>query len=107
MTIAVFVAAGAGTWAEDSSAGAQQIWTTQCAKCHGKTGAGDTPMGKMIKAANFTEPAIQAKYTDEQMFKTIKEGVKDAKGKFTMVPAENVTEDQIKALIMYIRAFKK
>jgi cytochrome c len=26
------------------------VWTAQCAKCHGETGAADTPAGKTMKA---------------------------------------------------------
>jgi cytochrome c551/c552 len=41
------------------------------------------------------------------MTKAIKEGVKDKAGKVAMKPAENVTDADIKALVAYVRAFKK
>ena len=62
-------------------------------------------MGKRIKAANFTDPDVQAQMEDEKIFRIIAEGVKDEKGKFIMKPARDVDEEQIKALVAYIRAF--
>ena len=64
-------------------------------------------MGRKIGAMDFTDPKNQEKFSDEQMYKTIKEGVKEKDGKFKMKPAENVTDEQIKALVAYVRNFKK
>ena len=85
----------------------KETFEKQCVKCHGAEGKGDTKMGKKIAAADFTDPKVQEKFTDEQMFKAIKEGIKDQEGKIKMKPAENVTDDEIKALIKLVRAFKK
>lgn len=89
------------------AAEAKEIYDKQCIKCHGPEGKGDTPAGKKMGAANYTDPKFQEKVTDEQMFKSIKEGVKDKEGKIKMKPAENVTDDEIKALVKLVRAFKK
>ena len=102
---ALLVATGLATRAEDELAGTGEIWDKQCAKCHGREGKGDTPMGRRIKAANFTDPEFQAQLTDEKILQTITEGVKDKAGKFKMKPAEDVTDEQIRALVAYIRAF--
>jgi len=85
----------------------KETYDKQCIKCHGAEGKGDTPAGKKMGAANFTDPKLQEKFTDEQMFKAIKEGVKDQEGKIKMKPAENVTDDEIKALVKLVRSFKK
>jgi len=82
-------------------------WENNCAFCHGLEGRADTKAGKKIHAVDFTDPKNQEKFTDEQMFKTIKEGVKDKSGRFTMKPAENVTDPDIKALVAYVRTFRK
>ena len=37
-------------------------WTDQCAKCHGKTGAGDTKTGKKLSIKDYSLTAEQAKY---------------------------------------------
>lgn len=101
------VAALAATALTARAAESKEIFDKQCVKCHGAEGKGDTPAGKKMGAANFSDPKLQEKFTDEQMFKTIKEGVKDSAGKIKMKPAENVTDDEIKALVKLVRAFKK
>jgi cytochrome c551/c552 len=101
------VAALAATALVARAAEAKEIFDKQCIKCHGTEGKGDTPAGKKMGAANFTDPKLQEKFTDEQLFKTIKEGVKDPEGKIKMKPAENVTDDEIKALVKLVRSFKK
>src|SRR5688572_1168699 len=82
-------------------------WKEHCAKCHGDTGKGDTKMGKKLSIADLSEPAVQAKFTDDAALKAMKEGVKDKSDKVTMKPIENVSDDEMKALIAYVRTLKK
>ena len=103
LTVVALAATALVARAED----AKVIYEKQCAKCHGAEGKGDTKMGKKIKAADFTDPKVQEKFTDEQMSKAIKEGVKDDQGKIKMPPAKSVTDDDIKALVRLVREFKK
>ena len=93
--------------AGDASAETKQYWEENCAMCHGVQGKADTKAGKKMGAIDFTDPKNQEKFTDEQMFKTIKEGVKDKGGRLKMKPAENVTDEQIKSLVALVRSFKK
>jgi len=86
---------------------AKTIYDTKCAKCHGEDGKGQKTMGKKLGCKDFTDPKVQAAFTDEQATKTIKEGFKDPDGKTLMKPAEGVTDDDVKALVAYIRAFKQ
>lgn len=82
-------------------------WADQCAKCHGEDGKGQTKMGKKLGIADLTDPAVQAKFTDADAFKAVKEGVKDKDGKLSMKPIEGLSDDEIKALIPVVRALKK
>jgi len=82
-------------------------WTEVCAKCHGADGKGDTKMGHKLSISDLTDPKVQAKFTDEEAFKSIKSGRTDDKGKTTMKPAEGVTDADITALVAYVRALKK
>lgn len=108
LVAATCVLAGPATLAAgDSPAGTRQYWEEHCASCHGVEGKADTKMGKKIGAINFTDPQNQAKFTDEQMFKAIREGVKNKSGKYTMKPAENASDELIKSLVAYIRSFQK
>ena len=81
-------------------------WSDQCAKCHGADGKGETKMGKKLGIANLTDAAVQAKFTDADIVKSIKEGVKDKDGKLSMKPIE-LTDDEMKALVPVVRALKK
>ena len=89
-----------------SAGDAAAIFEKQCQKCHGADGTGQTPMGKKLALKDFTDAKVQAGFTDAEATKALKEGVKDG-DKTKMKPAEDVTDDDIKALIAKVRAFKK
>ncbi|MDO8543985.1 MAG: cytochrome c [Opitutaceae bacterium] len=82
-------------------------WGEHCAKCHGEDGKGQTKMGKKLGIRDLTDAAVQAKFTDEQALKAMKEGVKDEKGKQTMKPIEGLSDAEIKALCAHVRSLKK
>jgi cytochrome c6 len=90
------------------SATAQENWGQYCAKCHAADGSGKTPVGAKLKVKDYTTADAQAKFTDDEAFKAIKEGVKKPDGKFAMTPyAEKLSDADIQALVTYIRSFKK
>jgi cytochrome c553 len=89
------------------AADAKANWEGKCAGCHGKTGKGDTKIGQKMGARDYSDPKIQASVKDEQIFKAIKEGLKKD-GKEIMKPlADKLTDDEIKALVTYLRGLKK
>jgi len=96
----------AGVWTA-SAADAKANWTQYCAKCHGEDGAGQTKIGQMLKIKDFTDAKVQADMKDDAAFKAIKEGLKSDDGKTLMKPFDNLSDDDIKALVAYIRTFKK
>lgn len=89
------------------AADAATNWTESCAKCHGAEGKGDTKMGKKLSIADLTDAKVQAKFTDEQAFKAMKDGLKDESGKTSMKAVEGLTDDDIKALVTHVRTLKK
>jgi mono/diheme cytochrome c family protein len=89
-----------------SATDAKETYDKACAKCHGPDGKGDTKMGKKLEIKDLTDAKVQASYKDEQMAKAIKEGVKDG-DKTKMKAAEGVTDEEIKALVAYVRTLKK
>lgn len=86
---------------------AKVIYDKECAKCHGADGKGETKMGKKMGAKDYTDPKVQAAVTDEAFFKAIKEGFKDKGGKVLMKPTEDLKDTEIKAVVAYMRKFKK
>jgi cytochrome c553 len=89
------------------AADAKTNYDKECAKCHGADGKGDTKMGKKMGAKDYTDAKVQDALTDAAAFKAIKEGFKDKDGKVLMKPSEGMSDDDIKALVAYMRKFKK
>lgn len=89
-----------------SAVDVKPIWEKACAKCHGMDGKGDTKAGKKVEVKDMTDSKWQSNVTDEKAFKSIKEGLKDG-DKIRMKPAENVSDEEIKALVQLIRGLKK
>jgi len=89
------------------AADAKAIYAKDCAKCHGEDGKGETKMGKKLGAKDYTDAKVQAELKDDAAFKAIKEGLKDKEGKTLMKPAEGTSDEDIKALVAYMRTFKK
>src|SRR6266702_4135801 len=103
LSISILIAAQLSARAAD----AKTNWANNCAQCHGADGRADTKMGKLLSAKNLTDPKVQAAFTDAQATKSIKEGVKQG-GKTTMKAfAGKLTDDEIKALVTYVRTLKK
>jgi len=103
LTAVLFLVAATATYAAD----AQANWDEHCAKCHGADGKGQTKMGKKLSIRDFTDAKVQSEFSDEQAFKAIKEGLTDKNGKTTMKAIEGITDDDMKAMIPLVRAFKK
>jgi cytochrome c553 len=101
--IAAMTVAALSARAED----AKTTYDNSCAKCHGAEGKGDTKIGQKLGVKDFTDAKVQADMKDDAAFKAIKEGVKDKDDKIVMKPAEGLSDDAIKGLVAYVRAFKK
>jgi cytochrome c6 len=76
-------------------------YKAKCLMCHGADGLAANNVGKAMKIPSFKDPEA-VKTTDAQLFATVKNG----KGK--MQPfASKLTDDQIKAVVAYIRTLQK
>ena len=89
------------------AADAKAQYEQDCAKCHGADGKGETKMGKKLGAKDYTDAKVQAELKDEAGIKAIKEGLKDKEGKPLMKPTEGISDADAKALVAYMRTFKK
>ena len=86
---------------------AKEIFEAQCAKCHGTDGKGQTKMGQKLGVKDYTDPKVQADLKDDAMAKAIKEGVKDGEKTKMKGFGDVLSDDEITALVKYVRAFKK
>ena len=90
-----------------SAADAKANWDSLCAKCHGAEGKGDTKIGQKLGVKDLTDAKVQADLKDDAAAKNIKEGLKDADGKTLMKPFDTLSDDEVKALVQYVRSLKK
>jgi mono/diheme cytochrome c family protein len=103
VTVSVLIAAPVALRAAD----AKTNWANNCAQCHGSDGKANTKMGKVLSAKDLTDPKVQAAFTDAKATQSIKEGVKQ-NGKTTMKAfGGKLTDEEIKALVAYVRTLKK
>ena len=93
--LVAFAADGAATWGDN------------CTRCHGTAGKGDTVTGRKLKITDLTDAAVQSQFTDEQAFSAVKDGFKDKDGKLRMKAIEGLSDDDIKAVVQYVRTLKK
>jgi len=98
---------GLATTLVTKGAEAKENWDTLCVKCHGAEGKGDTKIGSKLGCKDFTDAKVQADIKDDAAFKALKEGLKSDEGKTLMKPFDQLSDDEIKALVAYVHTLKK
>ena len=98
LSLASLAAAKTGKASENEAASAFKL---QCSSCHGANGAGDTSVGKTLKAADLRSPEVQ-KQSDAELAQIISEG----KGNMPSFK-DSLNPDQIRALVAYTRKLAK
>ena len=82
-------------------------WSNNCVQCHGADGNANTSMGKAFNAKDLTNPGIQSSFTDAEAAAAIKDGVtKDGMTRMIAFRGK-LSDDEIKALVAYVRTLKK
>jgi mono/diheme cytochrome c family protein len=88
-------------------ADAKDTWEHSCARCHGADGAGQTKIGKKLGLKDYSSADVQAKLADADILKAIQDGVTvDGKQKMPSYK-DKISDDDAKALVGYMRSFKK
>lgn len=84
---------------------AKKIYEVDCALCHNSNGNGKTDLAKdmQLTLSDFTDPKVLQSMTDDQLFDLIRKG----KDKMPGEDAARAKNDEVKALIQYIRTFSK
>ena len=89
------------------AADAKENWEKNCTKCHGADGKGKTKMGEKLAIKDYTDAKVQDGLKDDAMTKAIKEGVKDGEKTKMKAYGDVLSDDEVKALVKYVRDFKK
>ena len=85
----------------DKDADGAKLFDTNCAKCHGPDGSGNTAIGKAVGAKDLRSAEAQ-KLTDAQIYAQIDQG------KGNMPPfGGTLNKAQIDSLIPYVRQLSK
>jgi cytochrome c6 len=88
------------------AATAAENWEASCASCHGADGKAQTKQGKKLKVRDYTDPKVQAEMKDDAMLKAILEGYVQ-NGKTTMKGfKDELSEQECKDLVTFIRQLK-
>jgi cytochrome c5 len=84
---------------------AKEIYSFDCAICHGPNGNGKTDLAKdmQLTLTDFTDPKTFDGKTDDQLYDLIRKG----KDKMPAEDAARAKNDEVKALVQYIRTFSK
>ena len=103
VSVALVIAGAVSVRAAD----AKENWEKNCTKCHGPDGKGKTKMGEKLAMKDYSDAKVQEGLKDDAMTKAIKDGVKDGEKTKMKGFGDVLSDDEIKALVKYTRAFKK
>lgn len=82
-------------------------WGQHCASCHGKDGSGSTTMGKKLGVKDYRDAKVQAAFSDGEVESAIKSGVKEGGKEKMKAYKDKLSDEDIKALVAYVRSLKK
>lgn len=85
----------------------QALFNGKCSICHGQDGKGKTKMGEKVGIKDLTDAKYQATFTDAQLLKTLKEGMKEGDKTKMKAYASILSDDELKAVIAYVRTLAK
>ncbi len=88
------------------AATAQENWENSCASCHGEDGKAQTKQGKKLKIRDYTDAAVQAELKDDAMLDAILNGVKEGNKERMKGYKDEMSEQEAKDLVAFIRSLK-
>ncbi len=103
ISLAIVVAAGSSAIAAQS---APDIYAEKCAACHGDTGKGDGPAGQAMQPPPIPFSTALKGKSDSWIATVITKGGPAVGMTPAMPPHPTLSDDQVKALIQYIKQLK-
>ena len=96
---------GGAKAAAESLAKAKKIYNVDCAMCHGDNGNGKTDLATSMQLSlmDWTDPKTLSDKQDQDLFNIIRNG----KDKMPPEGDGRAKDDEVKALVQYIRTFSK
>jgi mono/diheme cytochrome c family protein len=90
-------------------AAAPPIYAKRCSSCHGDSGHGDGAAGRALepRPRNFADRRWQESASDERIRYVIRNGGRAAGLSASMAPHGDLSDEQIDALVAYIRSIGK
>jgi mono/diheme cytochrome c family protein/uncharacterized membrane protein len=79
----------------------RELFSEHCAECHGAKGTGSAARRRLPDIPDFTSASWQARRTDAQLMESITEG----KGSDMPSFSEDITKEQARGLVVFIRSF--
>lgn len=116
MLLIVLALALAGAPGVSLAADGAALYKTNCESCHGPEGKGDGPVGKALNPPprdfskgvfKFDTDGDGKTGTDADLMNVIKNGAAAYGGNALMAPWGHLPEEDIKALVAFIRTLKK
>lgn len=98
-----FIAYAKSITIESAAVDAKALFDSKCAKCHGKDGRATSLHAKHEHARDLTKAEWQNDITDERIYNSISNG----KGKNMPGFKNKLTDEQIDALVNYVRHFRR
>ena len=108
--IATAIATAAAPVAAADLAAAQKNFSQFCASCHGENGHTEAFAASRLpsKQRDFSNCAAMKGFSDETLFKAIKEGGAAVGMSSAMPPGKDLFQDnEVKDLVSYVRSFCK
>ena len=84
-----------------------ELWLDKCARCHGDTGAGDTPLGRKLKVIDYSSKKAQEGFSEEHLRQLIGEGATRDKKRVMPAYKDELSKAEIGDLITYIKSLAK
>jgi mono/diheme cytochrome c family protein len=90
---------------KSSNARADDLFKTNCARCHGADGRGDTPLGHTYNSPDFTDSEWWQKHSDITSTRNLVSIVTKGKGGMPGF-GKKLKSSDIKLLVTYVRRFR-
>ncbi len=88
------------------AASASESYASQCARCHGADGKGQTKMGKKLEVRDMTTEEYKKSLDDAKAVAALKNGITRDGKQIKKSYASEFSDAELKGLVDYVRTLK-